>query len=93
MKEKESKEWYKLSNVEYLTNMIEKESSTIIGVFLQEMNKTARDIGMLSTNIANPHGLSNFFSLSTANDLAKLCSAAMKNPIFREIVKTQNYNY
>lgn len=43
------------------------------------MNRLGKELGMLSTNIANPHGLSNFSSYSTANDLTKLCSAAMKN--------------
>lgn len=57
------------------------------------MNRLGREIGLTNTNLANPHGLSNTSSLSTANDLAKLCTFAMKNTIFRKVVNTQTYNY
>lgn len=43
------------------------------------MNRLGKSIGMIGTNIANPHGLSNTYSLSTANDLAKLCTHSMNN--------------
>lgn len=36
-----------------------------------------------STSFANPHGLSNFHSLSTAEDMAKLSAYSMKNDKFR----------
>lgn len=48
---------------------------------------------MFNSNFANVHGLSNVYSFSTANDVAKLCSFAMKNSIFRKIVQTESYNY
>lgn len=57
------------------------------------MNRLARRIGMMNTNLVNPHGLSNTASYSTASDLAKLCSYAMKNEKFRRIVNTQSYTY
>lgn len=57
------------------------------------MNKVARRIGMMNTNLVNPHGLSNTASYSTASDLAKLCTYAMKNDKFRRIVNTKSYNY
>ena len=57
------------------------------------MNRLGREIGMTNTNIANPHGLSNTSSYSTANDLAKLCTFSMKNQLFRKIVNTQEYHY
>ena len=60
---------------------------------MREMNRKARELGMLNTNLANPHGLSNTASYSTASDLAKLCSFGMKNHIFRKIVNTQKYEY
>jgi len=57
------------------------------------MNRFGREIGLTNTSLANPHGLSNTSSLSTANDLAKLCTFAMKNTIFRKVVSTQSYSY
>ena len=39
----------------------------------------ARSLGLYNTYFANPHGLSNTSSHSTASDVAKLCSYAMRN--------------
>jgi len=89
MKSNGFKDWSKVSDVDYLTSVIEKECSIVGGIYLQEMNRVGRELGMLNTNLANPHGLSNFSSYSTANDLAKLCTAAMKNQLFRQIVTTK----
>jgi len=63
-----------------------------IQVFLCEMNKNAKAIGMSNTNYANPHGLQNFFNKSSALDIAKLSQVAMRFPLFSEIVKKQKYS-
>eukprot|EP00826_Nyctotherus_ovalis_P063667 TRINITY_DN9338_c0_g3_i3.p1 TRINITY_DN9338_c0_g3~~TRINITY_DN9338_c0_g3_i3.p1 ORF type:complete len:301 (-),score=74.66 TRINITY_DN9338_c0_g3_i3:87-989(-) len=63
-----------------------------IQVFICEMNKNAKSLGMANTNYANPHGLKNFFNKSSALDIAKLSLAAMKLPLFAEIVKKHKYN-
>ena len=59
--------------------------------FISEMNKTAREIGLLSTHFANPHGLMIKKNLSTAKDVGKLACFALKNETFREIVNTRVY--
>ena len=64
-----------------------------VTLFLREMNRIAWEIGMGSSNFANPHGLANPSNYSTALDLCKLCTHAMKNPIFRTIVSTQIHFY
>lgn len=48
---------------------------------------------MMNTNLVNPHGLSNTASYSTATDLAKLCTYAMKNDKFRRVVNAKSYTY
>jgi len=48
---------------------------------------------MYNSNFVNPHGLSNAYNYSTANDLVKLCSYGLKNKMFRQIVTTKNYHY
>lgn len=48
---------------------------------------------MANSNFANPHGLSNTNNYSNAEDLAKLCSYAMRNQLFRKIVQTKKYTY
>ena len=69
-----------------------KGSSDPIQVFLKEMNKNAKTLGMNDTTYANPHGLQNFYNKSTAYDLAKLSNAAMKLPLLAEIVKKVKYS-
>eukprot|EP01017_Pseudomicrothorax_dubius_P027307 TRINITY_DN3126_c0_g1_i8.p1 TRINITY_DN3126_c0_g1~~TRINITY_DN3126_c0_g1_i8.p1 ORF type:complete len:259 (+),score=30.81 TRINITY_DN3126_c0_g1_i8:798-1574(+) len=59
--------------------------------FVHEMNRTAKELKMRDTSYTNPHGLSDFRNRSTAADLAKLGSAAMKDPTFRQIVGTKEY--
>ena len=62
-----------------------------IQIFLHEMNKTAKSIGMTKSNFASPHGLKNCFNKSSAIDLAKLSIEVMKCPLFADIVKKQSY--
>jgi serine-type D-Ala-D-Ala carboxypeptidase (penicillin-binding protein 5/6) len=62
-----------------------------ICAFLEEMNKTASELQLKGTFYDSPHGLVNWVNRSTAFDIAKLSSIAMKNPKFRQIVATKYY--
>lgn len=55
------------------------------------MNKRAKEIGAKNTNFINPHGLHSDEHYSTAYDLALITREALKNKIFREISKTNDY--
>ncbi|OUM96823.1 MAG: peptidase M15 [Thermobacillus sp. ZCTH02-B1] len=57
--------------------------------FVHLMNEKARELGLENTHFANPHGLDQDDHYSSANDLAKLTAYALRNPVFREIVKTR----
>jgi len=57
--------------------------------FLEEMNKVAEDINLKGSFFDSPHGLSNVNNKSTALDICRLSTAAMKFPEFREIVNTK----
>jgi D-alanyl-D-alanine carboxypeptidase len=57
-------------------------------VFL--MNQKAEELGMEHTHFVNPHGLDEPGHYSSAHDMAVLTAYAMKNPQFREIVKSQS---
>lgn len=59
--------------------------------FVYEMNKNAKAIGLLHTRYDNPTGLGDIFNKSTAEDVGKLCAAAMKLPKFREVVSCKDY--
>ena len=57
------------------------------------MNKIAKKIGLNNSNFASVHGMNNPQNISCAEDLALLCTYAMKNKTFRKIVQTHKYEY
>ncbi len=65
------------------------EISGAIEDFAKLMNKRAEEIGAKNTNFANPHGLHDENHYTTAYDLALITREALKNPVFKEVVKTK----
>ncbi|CAM2804274.1 D-alanyl-D-alanine carboxypeptidase family protein [Paenibacillus sediminis] len=57
--------------------------------FVYLMNQKAQLLGLEHTHFMNPHGLDETGHYSSANDLAKLTAYALKNDVFKEIVKTE----
>ncbi|MEK4294156.1 D-alanyl-D-alanine carboxypeptidase family protein [Paenibacillus sp. FSL R5-0914] len=57
--------------------------------FVYLMNNKAEELGLKNTHFANPHGLDAEGHYSSANDLAVLTAYALHNPVFKQIVKTQ----
>jgi D-alanyl-D-alanine carboxypeptidase len=57
--------------------------------FVYLMNQKASFLGLDHTHFMNPHGLDQPDHYSSAKDLAIMTSYALKNPTFRQIVKTQ----
>mmetsp|Transcript_32033 Transcript_32033/g.31743 ORF Transcript_32033/g.31743 Transcript_32033/m.31743 type:complete len:173 (+) Transcript_32033:281-799(+) len=76
---------------EFFGSFLNPNSSKPVSHFLSEMNKTARELGLDNTSYGNPHGLIYKRNLSTARDVCKLASVAMKDEIFRGIVGTKMY--
>ncbi len=58
--------------------------------FVDLMNFTAHKLGAKNTHFENTHGLDEKGHYTSAYDLAKIASYALKNPTFKEIVSTQN---
>ncbi len=56
--------------------------------FCEMMNQKARELGANGTNFVNPNGLPASGHYTTANDLAKIAAAAMRNEQFKKIVGT-----
>lgn len=56
--------------------------------FVAEMNAYAKELGCTKTNFTNPHGLHNDKQKTTARDIAKILSVAMKNETFRKVFTT-----
>ena len=69
-----------------------KNTNYAINYFINEMNKNAVDLELIRTKFANPHGLGNTNNKSTAEDVGKLCSFAMKIPRFKELVTCKEYS-
>ncbi len=58
--------------------------------FVALMNQQAQKLRLANTHFENPNGLDGETHYSTATDLAKLTSYALKNPEFAKIVSTKN---
>lgn len=73
--------------------VIAKKVGGSVEKFVDLMNEKAEEIGMVNTVFYNPHGLDvdEQGNYSTAYDMALLMKEAIKNPMFLEIVSTQNY--
>jgi len=59
--------------------------------FLEEMNKQAEILSLKNSFYDSPHGLSNSSNKSTAYDVCRLSTYAMKIEKFRTIVSTKFY--
>lgn len=57
--------------------------------FVNAMNSLAKRIGLENTNFKNPVGFDEYLHFSTAEDLVKVAAYAIGNPVFSEIVSTQ----
>lgn len=68
---------------------MDKENNTP-DTFVQKMNEKASDLGLSDTHFFDSAGLSDD-GYSTAHDLSIITRYALKNNIFREIVRTDKY--
>ena len=59
--------------------------------FAERMNAKALELGCKNTHFTNAHGLHDEEHYTTAEDMALIAMAAMKNEIFREIVAASSY--
>ncbi len=64
------------------------EISGSVDNFADLMNETAAELGMKDSHFTNPHGLDHEDHYTTAEDMAKLAAAALKNEDFAKIVST-----
>ncbi|MET7637397.1 D-alanyl-D-alanine carboxypeptidase [Streptomyces sp. NPDC005438] len=58
--------------------------------FVQKMNDAAKELGMTNTTYTDPSGL-RAQTVSTAADQVKLGKEAMRDPLFREVVRMPSY--
>lgn len=60
--------------------------------FYRSMNEKAKEIGMVDTHFANPHGLPDTLNYSTARDMMVLARYCMRDTMFARIVATNEAN-
>lgn len=63
-----------------------------LDAFVERMNGRAEELGAAHTHFANPSGLPDDGHYTTALDLCNIARAAMKNPVFAEVVSTKKYS-
>lgn len=61
------------------------------GNFVQKMNDKAAELGLTDTHFENPNGLPADGHYTTARELATITAAALRDPVFRQIVATRTY--
>ena len=66
-------------------------TSGSIDNFVKKMNDLKTKIGMTNSNFVNVHGLDEKGHYSTAEDIQKLLLYCLKNPKFKEIYTTKEY--
>jgi D-alanyl-D-alanine carboxypeptidase (penicillin-binding protein 5/6) len=60
--------------------------------FVEMMNEKATELGMEHTHFVNPHGTFNQDHYSTAEDMSKLVIYALKNPEWKKLFTTNEYD-
>lgn len=72
-------------------NVIAHHTAGTVPDFMKGLNAYIRSLGCQNTTFYNPHGLHHPDHVSTAYDMAIITKEGLKNPDFREIVKTVKY--
>ncbi|WP_050741474.1 D-alanyl-D-alanine carboxypeptidase family protein [Acetobacterium bakii] len=67
------------------------DASAATEIFIEAMNKKAKDLDMKSTHFVNPHGLHSSEHYSTPGDMLKLAEAALNNDVIRKITRAKSY--
>lgn len=73
------------------SNVLAYHCSGSIEQFMEELNQFIQQFGIKDTHFTNPHGLHDDAHYTTAYDMARIAQAAMRNPLFREVVQTEHY--
>jgi len=73
------------------SNTSHNETLTPEMAFVIEMNNMAKQLKLPGTFFWNPHGMFHYYNRSTAAELARLSSIAMRDVTFKEIVSKKSY--
>lgn len=74
------------------SNVIAQYIGGTVPRFMEGMNLYLKELGCKNTNFCNPGGLHHPKHLTTAYDMSIIARQAMKEPIFRDIVRKVRFN-
>lgn len=72
-------------------NVVAENLGGTIPEFMDQLNAYLKSIGCKNTRLSNPHGLTHPEHWTSAYDLAIITKKALKNPMFRKLVTTLEY--
>lgn len=72
-------------------NALARHYSGSIETFVVELNAYLRNRGIRNTHFCNPHGLHHPKHVTTAFDMAHITRMALKNPLFKDVVKKSSF--
>lgn len=70
--------------------VLARKVSGTVARFVRWMNSTARRLGMTHTRYTDPSGFDPA-TVSTASDLTRLATRALRSPMLRKLVRTKSY--
>ncbi|MEO7933850.1 MAG: D-alanyl-D-alanine carboxypeptidase family protein [Chthoniobacterales bacterium] len=70
-----------------------RDNAGSVAAFAEKMTKRAAELGATDSHFMNPNGLHHPQHYTTAHDLALISRTAMQLPYFREIVRTQAFDW
>ncbi|CAH63526.1 D-alanyl-D-alanine carboxypeptidase family protein [Chlamydia abortus] len=62
-----------------------------VAEFMKQLNQFLRELGCDHTHFNNPHGLHHPDHYTTAGDLIRIMREGLKEPLFRQVIRTTNY--
>ncbi len=80
-----------LKSANDVAHALGRDNAGTMPAFAVKMTQRARELGAVSTNFMNPHGLHHPEHYTTPRDLAVITRYAMNQPLFRRIVATQKF--
>ena len=80
-----------LKSANDVAKALARDNAGSVEAFAKKMTVRAGQLGATGSHFMNPHGLHHPQHYSTPYDLAIISRAAMNQPLFRQIVSTQNF--
>jgi D-alanyl-D-alanine carboxypeptidase (penicillin-binding protein 5/6) len=82
-----------LKSANDVAHALGRDNAGTAAAFAQKMTRRAAELGAKTAHFTNANGLHDIVHYCSPRDLAIITRAAMQQPLFRQIVSTQNYDW